>query len=150
MRQVDPGYLARLLAELGDFALIVEGRKDERALKGLGLTDIIPINGKPLADLAGELDENMQIVILTDYDEKGKRLAARLAALLQRRRIRTSPRLRRMMMNTGITRIEEIAACSGAAISTKEQGDNHGEIGANFYKVYNKSEHQGQRHNRKA
>jgi len=145
MKDMDCEAFLALLRELSEHTLIVEGRKDEMALKALELRNIIPINGQPIADLVDGLDERNQYVILTDFDREGKRIAARLLRLLQRRRIKTNPRLRRMMMTeTGITRIEELAACSAAALNM-EKGDTHGEIGANFYEVYNKGKHKGKR-----
>jgi 5S rRNA maturation endonuclease (ribonuclease M5) len=160
-RQIDWDLFSRLIAELSEYTLIVEGRKDaaalkalfeafdEQALKGpisplktLGLTNIVPINGQPLADMVMMLDGG-QVVILTDYDSEGKRLAARLLRLLQRRRIKSNPRLRRMIMtHTGITRVEELAAFSAAALN-KEKGDFHGETGANFYEIHSKGKHKG-------
>lgn len=145
MHGVDAERLHALLGELADYTLIVEGCKDERALKTMGLRNIIPISGRPLAELAGGLDERSQVVILTDFDPEGRRLAARLIRLLQSRRIKTNPRLRRMMMELGKTRIEDWAAHSAAALEFKEKGDFHGETGANFYKIRDKSKHKGER-----
>jgi hypothetical protein len=55
-----------------------------------------------------------------------------------------NPELMRMTRNME-TWIEGRAVLSAAALEiTKEKGDNHGEIGANFYEVYSKSEHKGE------
>jgi len=146
MEITDPEAFLALLRELSEHTLIVEGRKDEYALKALGLRNIIPLNGRPLVDVVEGVKDDDEVVILTDFDKEGKRLCARLLKLLQRRRIKANPRLRRMLMTgTGIARIEELAACSGVAL-TKEKGDNHGEIGANFYEVCDKGKHKGKRH----
>ncbi len=147
MRQPDLERVLKLLGELKGYTLIVEGRKDASALKALGLYNIIPINGQPIADFVDGLDEKSQIVILTDFDKEGRRLCAKLLKLLQRRRIKANPRLRHMLMaETGISRIEELDKAIGSALTKKEKGDTHGEIGANFYEVYSKGKHKGERH----
>jgi len=146
MEIADPEAFKSLINELSEYTLIVEGAKDERALKTLGLRNIIPLNGLPLVDVVEGVKDDDEVVILTDFDKEGKRLCARLLKLLQRRRIKANPRLRRMLMTeTGIARIEELATCSGVAL-LKEKGDSHGEIGANFYEVCDKSKHKGKRH----
>ncbi|MBM3303859.1 MAG: hypothetical protein FJY76_02090 [Candidatus Aenigmarchaeota archaeon] len=166
----DPETFLAMLRELSEHTLIVEGRKDaaalnalqqapvmqafkclqgrsslQRHLKTLGLIDVIPINGQPLSDFVDRLDEKKSFVILTDFDKEGKRLCAKLLKLLQRRRIKANPRLRRMFMKeTGITQIEGLAAGSAAALIEKEKGDSYGETGANFYEIYNKGKHKGE------
>ena len=141
----DAEAFLRLVSELKEYTLIVEGKKDATALKSLGLRNIIPLNGQPLSDFADRLDGNRQTVILTDFDEEGRRLCSRLLKLLQRRRIKANPRLRRMLtIETGILRIEELT--NPGVVLTKEKGDYHGEIGANFYEVHNKGKHKGKGH----
>ncbi len=146
MRRLDIERVLKLLHELKGYTLIVEGRKDVTALKALGLIDVIPLNGQPVADFVDRLDGEIHTVILTDFDEEGKRLCAKLLKLLQRRRIKANPRLRHMLMaETGITRIEELDTAIGVVL-TKEKGDTHGEIGANFYEVHSKGKHKGKGH----
>jgi 5S rRNA maturation endonuclease (ribonuclease M5) len=170
MRRIDIESILKLFDELKSYTLIVEGRKDERALKAafslyvpaswktraahlkaLGLMNIIPLNGQPLVEIVEGIDERSHVVILTDFDKEGKRLCAKLLKLLQRRRIKANPRLRHMLMDeTGIARIEELDTAVGAALTKKEKGDTHGEIGANFYEIYSKGKHKGKRHRREA
>lgn len=98
----NPAAFGKLIEELMSYTLIVEGRKDAEALKALGLIDIVPLNGQPLDKFVERLS-GRETVILTDYDAEGKRLAGKLLKLLQRRRIKANPRLRRMLMNeTGV------------------------------------------------
>ena len=62
-------------------AIIVEGMKDRRALTEVGITNpIIMINGpKPgLYNVVESAAQHKQIIILTDFDKKGKELYGKL------------------------------------------------------------------------
>ncbi|WXG43150.1 MAG: toprim domain-containing protein [Promethearchaeati archaeon SRVP18_Atabeyarchaeia-1] len=75
------------LTELVDYSsrgvpILVEGRKDEDALKGLGVTGrIIRVSqpGKRLFEIAEELRSCETVVILTDFDQEGEKLAKELS-----------------------------------------------------------------------
>ncbi|MDD1741929.1 MAG: toprim domain-containing protein [Methanotrichaceae archaeon] len=57
--------------------IIVEGRRDEKALRALGIKGpIIIASWRPALELAEELARNYQnIIILTDWDDKGEEIA---------------------------------------------------------------------------
>jgi 5S rRNA maturation endonuclease (ribonuclease M5) len=62
-----------------EIPIIVEGEKDKRALKSLGITGvIITINkGKTLTDFCDFLSSKYrEIIILTDWDKRGKKICA--------------------------------------------------------------------------
>jgi dTMP kinase len=68
--------------------VIVEGVKDRRALRKLGLTgDIITINkGISLSDFADQVSEQYdEVIILSDWDRRGGSLCRRLKELLKGR-----------------------------------------------------------------
>ena len=68
--------------------VIVEGVKDRRALRKLGLTgDIITINkGISLSDFADQVSERYdEVIILSDWDRRGGSLCRRLKELLKGR-----------------------------------------------------------------
>ena len=48
MDRKDPEEMLELLGKIRDFLVIVEGKKDVKALNTLGITNIIAISGKPL------------------------------------------------------------------------------------------------------
>ncbi len=57
-----------------DAAILVEGKKDERCLRRMGIsTDIIRTNSSQ--SLHQQLTPYSELVILTDYDRQGKQLA---------------------------------------------------------------------------
>src|SRR3989338_1344845 len=112
--------LEKVLDELREMTIIVEGKNDLLALRSLGIGDIIPINSRPLADIVQEISErNKEVVILTDFDEQGRKLNARLTILLQSFKVKTNRRLRNNMKCFGITRIEDLKPESEGTVSWK-------------------------------
>lgn len=62
------------------FLIIVEGRRDIVSLRNLGITaDIYPCANQPVAAFCEMIAEKQKtVIILTDWDRKGRILAARL------------------------------------------------------------------------
>lgn len=91
--------------------IIVEGKKDRKALEKLGLTNIIELSKKPLYQIVEEVSEsNNECLILTDLDKKGKELYGRLNSDLQRRGVKVNNKLREFIFkNTKIRQIEGIS-----------------------------------------
>ena len=86
--------------------ILIEGRKDEEALRKLGINGtFIKVSGSPLklfeiAELAAK--SSSKIIILTDFDKKGDELAKRLSEDIQRLGSHPDLEFRRKIM--GITR----------------------------------------------
>jgi 5S rRNA maturation endonuclease (ribonuclease M5) len=61
-------------------AIIVEGRRDRESLRALGaLGPIIMASQKPLLSLAEDVaGEHREIIVLTDWDEKGEEMALQI------------------------------------------------------------------------
>ncbi len=75
---------AQLIGKLLEKIVIVEGRKDEKALRQLGIQNIILIGGNPLHRIPEKIkDSSKEIVILTDFDKKGNQLATKLNLFLR-------------------------------------------------------------------
>jgi 5S rRNA maturation endonuclease (ribonuclease M5) len=175
-RKITQEQFLEVLEELRGQILIVEGKKDERALRSLGMRHILRINSRPIAKVAddaaflAEKHKNRGIIVLTDFDRTGRRLASQIRLLLQSRKIHANYRIRRDVMNLGIKCIEELASLKGALaleehggpevrtgrrpfvsrIAKSRERDDYGEIGANFDKVRGKGLHKGKRDNREA
>ena len=122
--------------------VIVEGMRDSRALKSLGVKNIILLDGRPLTELALHVSksyhsrdpqEKREVVILTDFDSEGEKLAARLGFLLSKYKIMVNTRVRRKFMQFGKNRIEDF-----------KEGDIHGKVGSNFNKVRDNRLHKSQ------
>jgi len=141
-RAVNPEFLLKYIDDLEDKLVIVEGVKDSRALKSLGVKNTISLNGRPLAEFAFHVSKSCvsrdskarkEVVILTDFDSEGKRLAASLSYLLSKYRVNVNRRLRRKFMQLGKTRIEDL-----------KEGDFHGKVSSDFNKICCNSIHQSE------
>lgn len=86
--------------EYGLLVIIVEGRRDEEALRDLGITAEIVrtqsyMSRSELVDALAYLsDRNLSVLILTDYDEEGMEIAKHFEQELQVRKVKTLRRLR--------------------------------------------------------
>lgn len=127
-------YLKTIIEKLNDKLIIVEGKRDEMALKNLGLNCIFTINGKPLYEVANyAIKTKKQVVILTDFDRRGRLINEKLNYLLSRHGKRPNKRLRCMIMGLGKNKIEDFEN-----IAFKEV-DDHVKIGSNINKIRDKS-----------
>jgi 5S rRNA maturation endonuclease (ribonuclease M5) len=73
--------ITRLRDEGGSYPIIVEGRKDERALREMGVSGTILRldSGSSIFNFCESLTgEHEKVIILTDWDRKGGRLARAL------------------------------------------------------------------------
>lgn len=137
-------YLRKCLGELEGKLVIVEGLKDRKSLKSLGVKNIMHLGGKPLADFTFHVSksevyndaEYNEVVILTDFDSKGREIAARLGFLFRKHKIRVNSRIRNEFMRFGKNCIEDF-----------KEGDVYGKISPNINKVRGKSYNKGKRHN---
>jgi len=135
----DPEETEKTISDLKSKLLIVEGKNDEKALKSLGLNNIIKIDRKPLYQIAREVSGAEEIVILTDFDRKGRELASRLSRLLIPRKIRINQRLRKKVMEFGKLEIESL-----------KEDDLNVKVGTSINKIRDKSKNKSERRSRKA
>jgi len=99
----------------GDTA-VVEGARDVEALRSLGFhgrIDVCSRVGISDSDLVEEhYRRGRAVVILTDFDDEGRRLNRRLSRLLERRGVKVRRRLRlvvgRLMAILGVYAIEAL------------------------------------------
>ena len=95
----------KICAEQG-MPILIEGKKDEKALKNLGINgNFIKVSGSGLklfeiAEIAAK--SSSKVIILTDFDKKGNELAKRLAEDIQSLGSYPNLVIRRKIM--GITR----------------------------------------------
>jgi 5S rRNA maturation endonuclease (ribonuclease M5) len=102
--------LSNLIEELKIFGeqgipVLIEGQKDEKALKELGVNgNFIKVSGSGLKlfEIAEIAAQSARVVILTDFDRKGNELAKRLSEDIQSLGSHPDLRLRKIIM--GITR----------------------------------------------
>ncbi len=89
--------------------IIVEGKKDIKALASLGITNTIEIKGN-LAVFAGDIaKEHRDIILLTDLDPTGRKLYSRLNHYLSQLGVRVDNEFRLYLFKeTKLRQIEGI------------------------------------------
>jgi len=103
-----------LIDKLREFegALIVEGPRDEVALRNLGVrSEIIRLSHLPLTEVALIASSHKEVMILTDFDRKGEELAGKLLRYLEGYPCRVDSETRRELkriLKKDIKGIEEL------------------------------------------
>ncbi len=89
----------RQLNQLADdgWAVLVEGKRDEAAMRGLGYAGVLATVSSVSRQGAGAVAPAKKVVILTDLDREGRFLAAKYIKLLSHEGIRTSLAERRRL-----------------------------------------------------
>ncbi len=91
--------MLKMFSESG-VPIIVEGYKDERSLRTLGISGpVLKLSGKNLLEIAEELAQFDNFLILTDFDRKGQELASRIFRYLGRRKVDLTQSFRRRFKN---------------------------------------------------
>ncbi len=88
--------------------IIVEGKKDKKALQCLGIKNIIELNKKPIFQVIESVSsKNKSCIILTDLDKKGKELYGKLNHGLQELGVKIDNGFRNFLnKNTKLRQIE--------------------------------------------
>jgi 5S rRNA maturation endonuclease (ribonuclease M5) len=79
-----------------DFPIIVEGKKDERALRMLGVNGkFFFANAMPVYELCEIISDKFpEVILLTDLDEAGKKITKKIKALLSQKGVRINEKFR--------------------------------------------------------
>ena len=87
--------------------IIVEGKKDKKALSELQIKNIITLN-KPLYEIVEFVAENgKECILLLDLDKEGKKLYSRLKSSLQKHGVKIDDRFREFLFkHTKLSNIE--------------------------------------------
>ena len=115
--------LEQILADLAAEAakgkpVVVEGKKDEAALSELGVTGLtftVKTGGKSFLDAASEIESRnpAAVILLLDFDWRGRQGMAKLRQNLERARIKTDTRFWRdlkAMVGHDIQSVESLPA----------------------------------------
>ena len=150
-KKINQEKLEEIIKELDGKLIVVEGKKDEKALKSLGLKDIIAISGRPLYEITEvALNTKKEVVILTDFDKKGRQIEKKLRSLLQKHGKQPNLRLRWKVMDLGKNKIEDFGDLHTPGIISSEEDDFHVKTCTNFDKIPGKSRNRRAGSNRKA
>ena len=91
-----------------DTLVLVEGPNDKRSLERLGFSNIVFMN-KPMFKIVEQLEEEEEILLLTDLDDHGRGLYKYFYQEFTRRGVRVNNRLRIMLTQTPVRQIECLA-----------------------------------------
>ncbi|MFH0977950.1 MAG: toprim domain-containing protein [Candidatus Woesearchaeota archaeon] len=92
--------------------IVVEGKKDERSLRELGISNaIVVLNKKPLYSVVEQVVAlSKDVVILTDLDRTGRSLYSRLKKDLSERKVTVDNYFREFLFkNTKVRQIEGLS-----------------------------------------
>jgi len=93
--------------------IIVEGPKDKKALKDAGVGNhIIELTKKPIFQVIEDVAKiSDQVVILTDFDKKGKELYGKLNSDLQQNGVKVDHYFREWLQkNTKLSHVEGLSS----------------------------------------
>jgi len=83
--------------------VLVEGKRDEKALKKLGFKKVFVLNrSKGFFDLSDKLREK-EVLILTDFDPEGEKIASRITKILVKMNSKVRKNMRRKLKKLFIT-----------------------------------------------
>ena len=88
--------------------IIVEGKKDKKALQTLGINNIITLNPNPIYKIIEKIAENnKECVLLFDLDREGKKFYSVMKHQLQKHKVKVDRKFREFLFKkTKLTQIE--------------------------------------------
>ena len=91
--------------------IIVEGKKDKKALGDLGIKNIITLK-QPIYKIVEQISKkNKEVIILTDLDKEGKKLYGKLNSELQRFGVNVDKKFREFLFKkTTLRQIEGLSS----------------------------------------
>ncbi len=92
-----------------NYLVLVEGKKDKRALNLLGISNVEFLENRPLFQVIEEIKEK-NIVILTDLDSEGRKLFSKLKTGLERNGIKMHNNIRNYLFRSELRHIEGLAS----------------------------------------
>jgi 5S rRNA maturation endonuclease (ribonuclease M5) len=96
------------IQEFENCTVIVEGKKDRKALEALGFSKVIILN-KPLYEIVESIKEK-RVLLLTDLDKEGKQIYSKLKKDLDKRGIIVDDCLRNLLFRTELRQIEGLTS----------------------------------------
>jgi len=103
MLNIEP--LVEAVEESKDLPVVVEGKRDVRALRKLGFNNIFPLN-KPIFAMIEGVSHYKEVIILTDLDTEGKKLYRKLKSGFCERGVQINEKLRQQLIFYKISHIE--------------------------------------------
>ncbi len=91
-----------------NIAILVEGKRDVKALNRLGIENIYPLQGKRFYDVLEDLETKLLVILLFDFDKQGEKILEKFFFILQREGIPVDTSFRNYLKNFDIEEIEHI------------------------------------------
>jgi 5S rRNA maturation endonuclease (ribonuclease M5) len=92
-----------------DWAILVEGKRDLKALKMFGIENVVEMKGRKYHDIAEHLSESYTgVVLLMDFDPEGEAIFRKLSRVLETYGLKTDTSFRERLRELGIRFVEEI------------------------------------------
>ena len=88
-----------------NYLVIVEGKKDKKALNKLGLSNVVFLENRPLFEFVESIEEE-NVVVLTDLDSEGRKLFNKIRHQLQRRGVKLHNKIRNNLFKSRLRNIE--------------------------------------------
>ena len=90
--------------KLKNVRVIVEGKKDKKALEEVGFKNVVTLD-KPLFAVVEKITDK-KVVVLTDLDKKGKQIYGKLKKDLNKRGVFVDDKVRNLLFKTKLRQIE--------------------------------------------
>ncbi len=122
--------LDRLVVEsVKDTLIVVEGRKDVTTLRKLGIGGkvlAVKTRGKSVLDVLGEVEKlgSREVVVLMDFDRRGRELTKRLVQGLERMRIKPNLVFWRELRRLVGREVKDIEGLASYIETLKRKGEN--------------------------
>ena len=134
---------------IGEAVVIVEGKKDRKALEPFGVKKILEISGKSLEDIIDKLKDEKSVIIMTDFDEEGEKKLSQLITFLTKYGIKADTSLRKKFKS--LFKIQKFEELSSITKITKSLGDDYrGKTCSIYNKIFNRSRFHNRRNGREA
>ncbi len=101
-------WIKKLREASKDKAVLVEGKRDKRALSKFGVRNIFTLEGKRLSDLPDLLEGYSEVILLLDLDKHGERIKEKVKTILESQGYILIEELREELRSMGIIHVEDI------------------------------------------
>ncbi|TCK06542.1 toprim domain-containing protein [Phorcysia thermohydrogeniphila] len=92
-----------------DWVILVEGKRDLKALEMFGIENVVDMKGRKYHDIAEELSESyVGVVLLMDFDPEGETIFRKLTKVLELYGLKIDTSFRERLRELGVRFVEEI------------------------------------------
>ncbi|MFN3598342.1 MAG: toprim domain-containing protein [Aquificaceae bacterium] len=101
-------WIKRLREASKSSAVLVEGKRDRRALAKFGIKNLFTLEGKRFSDLPDFLEGYREVILLFDLDKHGERINQKVKTLLGSQGYILIEEFREELRKIGILYVEDI------------------------------------------